>query len=80
MSLHLGSIGTALPEHRATQAEAVELQASFCRLDDKQARTLRAPDRLLSHLLPAYLLAGPSRANRARVMASSDWMQLLCTT
>jgi len=42
MSLHLGSIGTALPEHRLTQSDAVELQASFCRLDDKQARTLRA--------------------------------------
>jgi len=42
MSLHLGSIGTALPDHRLTQAEAVELHASFCLLDEKRARTLKA--------------------------------------
>lgn len=40
--LSLGGIGTALPEHRLTQAEAVELHASFCRFDEANARTLRA--------------------------------------
>mgnify|MGYP002622388006 CR=1 FL=1 len=40
--LHLQGIGTALPPHRLTQAEAVELHASFCGFDAKKSRTLRA--------------------------------------
>lgn len=42
MSFVLQGIGTALPEHRLTQKEAVELHASFCRFDEREARTLRA--------------------------------------
>lgn len=42
MTLELRGIGTALPEHRLTQNDAVELHASFCGFDDGKARTLRA--------------------------------------
>lgn len=42
MSFALEGIGTALPEHRLTQAEAVELHATFCRFEKREARTLRA--------------------------------------
>ncbi|NNF14876.1 MAG: type III polyketide synthase [Gemmatimonadetes bacterium] len=40
--LRLAGVGTALPEHRLTQAEAVELHASFCGFEEGRARTLRA--------------------------------------
>ena len=42
MSFRLEGIGTALPEHRLTQEEAVELHATFCRFEEREARTLRA--------------------------------------
>jgi predicted naringenin-chalcone synthase len=42
MTLGLTGIGTALPEHRLKQSEAVELHATFCRIDEKRSRTLRA--------------------------------------
>lgn len=42
MSLELTGFGTALPEHRFSQAELAELHARFCRLDETQDRTLRA--------------------------------------
>lgn len=42
MSFSLEGIGTALPEHRLTQEEAVELHATFCRFEKREARTLRA--------------------------------------
>lgn len=42
MSFRLEGIGTALPEHRLTQEEAVELHATFCRFGKREARTLRA--------------------------------------
>jgi len=42
MTLALAGFGTALPEHRFTQAELAELHAGFCRLDDERARTLKA--------------------------------------
>lgn len=42
MTLSVEGIGTALPEHRLTQDEAVELHATFCRMSDREARTLRA--------------------------------------
>lgn len=42
MTLSIEGIGTALPDHRLTQEEAVELHATFCRIDDRKARTLRA--------------------------------------
>lgn len=42
MSFTLQGFGTALPKHRLTQAEAVELHTTFCRIDDVRARTLRA--------------------------------------
>ena len=42
MTLILAGIGTALPPHRLTQAEAVELHTSFCGIDSNRARTLRA--------------------------------------
>lgn len=35
-------MGTALPPHRLSQDEAVELHTSFCGFDDGNARTLRA--------------------------------------
>lgn len=40
--LRITGIGTALPPHRLTQAEAVELHASFCGFDERKSRTLRA--------------------------------------
>lgn len=40
--VRLEGFGTALPAHRLTQAEAVELHASFCGFDAGRARTLRA--------------------------------------
>jgi predicted naringenin-chalcone synthase len=42
MSFELAGIGTALPEHRLTQREAVELHATFHEFDETRARTLRA--------------------------------------
>jgi predicted naringenin-chalcone synthase len=42
VTLRIVGIGTALPEHRLTQAEAVELHTSFCGIDAQRARTLRA--------------------------------------
>jgi predicted naringenin-chalcone synthase len=42
VSFVVEGIGTALPEHRLTQDEAVELHATFCRFDEREARTLRA--------------------------------------
>ena len=42
MSFVAHGFGTALPEHRLTQKEAVELHATFCRFDHREARTLRA--------------------------------------
>lgn len=42
MSFAVEGIGTALPPHRLTQDDAVELHTTFCRIDDRRARTLRA--------------------------------------
>jgi alkylresorcinol/alkylpyrone synthase len=42
VSLALAGFGTALPEHRFTQAELAELHAGFCRIDQGRERTLRA--------------------------------------
>ncbi|MEX2048614.1 MAG: type III polyketide synthase [Gemmatimonadota bacterium] len=42
MTLALVGFGTALPEHRFTQAELTEMHAGFCRLDDERGRTLAA--------------------------------------
>ena len=42
MSLKIVGIGTAVPPHRLTQAEAVELHTTFCGIQDGRARTLRA--------------------------------------
>lgn len=42
MTLALHGIGTALPEHTLSQSDAVDLHTSFCRIDPKRARTLRA--------------------------------------
>lgn len=42
MSFIVAGIGTALPEHSLTQADAVELHTTFCRIDEKRARTLKA--------------------------------------
>jgi predicted naringenin-chalcone synthase len=42
MSFSLAGFGTALPEHRFSQAELAELHARFCRLDETRDRTLRA--------------------------------------
>lgn len=40
--LRVSGVGTAVPDHRLTQADAVELHASFCGFDASRARTLRA--------------------------------------
>jgi len=42
MSLLLGGIGTAVPEHAITQADAAEIGASFASLDPKRMGTIRA--------------------------------------
>lgn len=42
MTLALLGFGTALPEHRFTQAELADLHTGFCRLDEERERTLRA--------------------------------------
>lgn len=42
MSLALLGFGTALPDHCFTQAELAELHGSFCRIDERRHRTLRA--------------------------------------
>lgn len=42
MSLRIVGIGTALPEHRLTQDDAVALHTSFCGIEPARARTLRA--------------------------------------
>ena len=42
MTLVLAGFGTALPEHRFTQAELAELHAGFCRIDETRERTLKA--------------------------------------
>lgn len=42
MSLVIAGIGTALPPECLSQADAVQLHATFCRVDDRRARTLRA--------------------------------------
>jgi len=42
MTLRVVGIGTALPTHALTQVEAVALHATFCRVGDRRARTLRA--------------------------------------
>jgi len=42
VTLRVSGIGTALPTHQLTQDEAAELHATFCLIDDKRARTLRA--------------------------------------
>jgi predicted naringenin-chalcone synthase len=42
VSLTITGIGTVVPPHRLTQAEAVELHTSFCGIEDGRARTLRA--------------------------------------
>ncbi|HUF76990.1 MAG TPA: type III polyketide synthase [Longimicrobiales bacterium] len=42
MTLALAGFGTALPEHRFTQAELAELHAGFCRIDRTRERTLKA--------------------------------------
>lgn len=42
MTVQLSGIGTALPEHRLSRDEAVELHATFCGFDEGNARTLRA--------------------------------------
>ena len=42
MTLALAGFGTALPDHRFTQAELAELHAGFCRIDPTRERTLRA--------------------------------------
>ncbi|MDX1494526.1 MAG: type III polyketide synthase, partial [Longimicrobiales bacterium] len=42
MSMVLTGLGTAVPPHRLTQEEAVELHASFCGFDETRSRTLRA--------------------------------------
>jgi predicted naringenin-chalcone synthase len=42
VTLALAGFGTALPEHRFTQAELAELHAGFCRIDETRERTLKA--------------------------------------
>ncbi|MDH3272762.1 MAG: type III polyketide synthase [Gemmatimonadota bacterium] len=42
MTLCLEGFGTALPAHRLTQDEAVALHTTFCRIDSRDARRLRA--------------------------------------
>lgn len=42
MSLVLHGMGTALPDHAMTQTDAVDLHTTFCGIDDRRARTLRA--------------------------------------
>jgi predicted naringenin-chalcone synthase len=42
MTLVLAGLGTATPEHSLTQKDAAELHATFCRIDDRRGRTLRA--------------------------------------
>ncbi len=42
MSLTLHGIGTALPRHAMTQDDAVDLHTTFCSIDPKRARILRA--------------------------------------
>jgi len=41
MTLTLAGFGTACPPHTITQADAAEMHATFCRIDDARARTLR---------------------------------------
>ncbi len=61
MSLHVAGIGTALPEHTLGWEEAAELHATFCLVDAKRARTLRA----------LYRRSGV-RTRRSVVLRSSD--------
>ncbi len=42
MTLRLHGLGTALPAHAMTQDDAVDLHTTFCSIDPKRARTLRA--------------------------------------
>lgn len=42
MSTELAGFGTASPGHAIDQADAAELHATFCQIDGKRARTLRA--------------------------------------
>jgi len=42
MTLALSGFGTALPPHRFTQAELAELHGTFCKIDERRHRTLRA--------------------------------------
>ena len=42
MSARLMGFGTASPDHSIDQADAAELHATFCQIDGKRARTLRA--------------------------------------
>ena len=42
MTMVLGGLGTAVPEHAITQAEAVELHSTLCEIDEERTRTLRA--------------------------------------
>ncbi len=42
MTFVLHGTGTALPPHSMTQADAVDLHTTFCGIDERRARTLRA--------------------------------------
>ncbi|MDH3206759.1 MAG: type III polyketide synthase [Gemmatimonadota bacterium] len=42
MSLALTGFGTAHPQHTLSQKDAAELHATFCRIDARRSRTLRA--------------------------------------
>ena len=42
MGLILQGMGTALPRHSMSQADAVDLHTTFCGIDDRRARTLKA--------------------------------------
>ena len=42
MALVLHGMGTALPPHAMTQADAVDLHTTFCGIDERRGRTLKA--------------------------------------
>lgn len=60
MSLDIVGMGTALPEHRLTQAEAAELHTTFCGIDPVRSRTLRALYRRSGILTRHSVLLGAS--------------------
>jgi predicted naringenin-chalcone synthase len=61
MTMVLAGVGTAVPEHAITQAEAVELHSTLCEIDAERTRTLRA----------LYRRSGVSRRHSVLLEASS---------